>query len=82
LSDAQSHCTDSGTQQTSTSYSVQGEDSQVNVKVRFSTQIKGYMNRCFCAVGVVCSLQSFLVGTNCNLHIFLFVPEGRLYIAV
>lgn len=37
LSDAQSHSTASGTQQTATSYSVQGEDSQVNVKVRFST---------------------------------------------
>ena len=43
LSDAQPHSSDSGTQQTSTSYSVQGDDSQVNAEVRFSTQIKRYI---------------------------------------
>lgn len=41
------------------------------------------MNRCFCDAGVVCSLQSSQVGTNCNTApFFLFVPEGRLYVAV
>ena len=52
LSDAQPHSSDSGTQQTSTSYSVQGEDSQVNVEVRSSTQIKRYISRGLCSVGV------------------------------
>lgn len=35
LADAQPHSSDSGTQQTLTSYSLQGENSQVNVEVRF-----------------------------------------------
>jgi hypothetical protein len=42
LSDAQAHSSDSGTQQTSTTYSVQGEHSQVNVEVRFSTQFNTF----------------------------------------
>jgi hypothetical protein len=52
---------------------VQGEDSQVNVEVRFSTQIKKYTNRCLFSVGIVCSLWSSVVNTNCNIAPFSFI---------
>jgi hypothetical protein len=58
VSDAQPQLSDNSIQQSSTSYSTQGEDSQANMEVRLNQRFKYFrINEKFCLLG--CATTSF-----------------------